>query len=243
MTTLQTLAVESVQRRGFHRPHNIPELAHYSLLAAQVFRLDEETGELAAAVAAGLDAERIGEEAADVQIVAFQIAHLTRQDVQQLHPRLDADYLNPSALHFLALRVCAQAGELCRALRKNELHQIDAQLGLLWLALSRLTLAAGAGDLGDCILAKLRADEGRGERHGEPAPANPQPGVRVAGAVSLGDPNLSDLGEEHNVYTDGPILSGGAVPPARILNHHIWMSEEPGAYSHNGHNGQGVGND
>ena len=234
---LQSIAVQSVTRRGFYKQHNIPALARVPALAAQILRLTEEAGELAGAIANGLGPDEIGDEAADVQIVAYQIAHLTGQTVQELQPGLDGDYLRPESLGLLGLQVSHAVGELCRAIRKNSPGVIDAQLGLLWLALSRLVIAAGAGSLADCILSKLRRDEERGERHGEPAPgAVAASCVAVAGngANGAGDVQLSDLGEEHNVYTDGPVISGAAAS----LNFHIWQSEEPGQYSHNG---QGVG--
>jgi len=236
---LQQIAVASVQQRGFHRPHNIPELARYPLLAAQILRLAEESGELAGAIANGVWPDEIGDEAADVMIVAFQIAHLTGQTVQRLRPGLDGDYLRPESLGLLGLQAGRAVGELCRAIRKNQPALIDANLGLLWLTLSRLVVAAGAGELADCILAKLPRDEERGELHGEPAPD----AVGTNGNGSGGDLQLSDLGGEHNVYTDGPIFSGGATISAGALrdvplNYRIWQSEEPGQYSHNG---QGAG--
>lgn len=233
--TLQTLAVESVQERGFYDEKAIPALARNPQLAAQVLRLTEECGELCRAVANGAGPEKIADEAADVQIVAYQIAHLTGQRVQELRPGLGDDYLRPEALGLLGLLVAGNVGELCRAIRKNSPHAIDANLGLLWLNLARLVVAAGGGELADAVIAKLDADSTRGYLHGEPIPAAPRPGVRVAGAVGLGDPNLSDLGEEHNAYTDGPILSGAAAGLVdRPLNLHIWQNEEPVAYTADG---------
>lgn len=229
-TALQTLAVQSVQERGFYDERAIPDLARNPLLAAQVLRLDEEDGELSAAVAGGASPEKITAEAADVAIVAFQIAHLTGQTMRQLQPGLGDDYLRPESVLLLALHASGRAGELCRALRKNSPHLIEINLGLLWLALTRLAAACGC-DLADAILAKLDADSVRGFLHGDPLP--------VGQGQSRGDLHLSDLVEEHNVYLSGPTLSGGALRdvPGRALNHHIWQSEQPGQYSHNG---QGV---
>lgn len=211
MTTLQTLAVASVQERGFYDAAALPDLARNPWLSAQVLRITEECGELCAAVAAGMPPAKLAAEAADVAIVAYQIAHITGQRVRELRPGLGDTLLRPESLPLLALNIPSLCGELCRAIRKNRLHLIDVNLGLLWRALYCLTMAAGGGDLGDAILAKLDADNVRGYLHGDAAPVNP----------TGGDVQLSDLGEEHNVYTDGPIFTSRYVPE-RAINAHVW---------------------
>ena len=69
---LQSLAVESVRRRGFWDHGNLPPATRNHRLMAQVLRLGEEVGELSRAIRKGHWPD-VQAEGADVYIVLAQI--------------------------------------------------------------------------------------------------------------------------------------------------------------------------
>ena len=80
MTTLQQSAVDSVQRRGFYQSAAQPHASRWPLLNAQLYRFNEEVGEMHRALRKG---HGISAEIADVYIVLAQIANLLNVDISQ----------------------------------------------------------------------------------------------------------------------------------------------------------------